>query len=180
MESNSHIRLVPLELVSNNILDKLREVRNSKHIRDNMRSRHIISMDEHFKWYHDTLRDRWKLVLCAISETDVLLGQVNATFSIDYSEASLGIFVQSGRTGIGFSVHYEFNDFLFGCFPVQVLIADIYPHNSGSIKLYRKLGFQESSEAAQEGGLARLLMTRSRWQTLELPHRRYSVSVENE
>lgn len=157
-------------------LDLLLAWRNSDRIRAVMYTDHIISMDEHKRWFQALAKGNAAHAL--IFEKDGRpLGTVNIT-RINNSDRSChwGFYLGEADAprGSGFTMGYLGLSYIFGTLELDRVTGEAFSFNQASIRFHGKLGFQRERGADRrvlKNGIQVEVFTfslvRERWEKIE-------------
>lgn len=125
-------------------LELILKWRNSERIRTNMFTDHIITMQEHAKWFERIKHDSNSLVLIFEKKTNPL-GLVSFT-GIDKknSKCNWGFYLgEINLPGTGTIMGYLGLNYAFEKLKIRKVCGEVFAFNSASIKFFNKLGFIE-------------------------------------
>ncbi|MFH1700238.1 MAG: UDP-4-amino-4,6-dideoxy-N-acetyl-beta-L-altrosamine N-acetyltransferase [Candidatus Zixiibacteriota bacterium] len=126
-------------------LDLVLKWRNSERIRENMYTSHIISFDEHQKWFEKISAEKKSLHF--IFETNgIPLGVVNIT-NIDNENKKCvwGFYIgaENAPRGSGSAMGFFALEHLFEKLEFHRIVGEAFAFNSDSVKYHKRLGFIE-------------------------------------
>lgn len=118
--------------------------RNRPEIRNNMYTNHVISVEEHARWFAGASRDPTKRLLMCIDDDGVPVGVV--TFSnIDVRQRSATWGFYSGdttRRGVGSAMELLALDYAFVDLGLEKLNGEVLSFNMPVVEFHRKYGFR--------------------------------------
>ncbi|MBD2680432.1 MULTISPECIES: UDP-4-amino-4,6-dideoxy-N-acetyl-beta-L-altrosamine N-acetyltransferase [Nostoc] len=142
MPKREEYRLRPLQ---ESDLEQLLEWRNSDRIRANMYSDHIITMDEHRKWFENNSKN--ESVIYKIFEFQERPVGVANVVQIDTHNEKCSWAFYLGDTnvprGSGAVMEFIFLEYIFEVLKIRKLCCEVFAFNVSTIKLHKKFGFIE-------------------------------------
>jgi UDP-4-amino-4,6-dideoxy-N-acetyl-beta-L-altrosamine N-acetyltransferase len=130
--------------MSDEDLDLVLTWRNSPRVRENMYTNHVITTEEHQRWFEKASRDPSKRLLMCVDESGIAVGVV--TFSdIDplHKTATWGFYSgESDRRGVGSEMGRLALDFAFENLGLEKLNGEVLGFNMPSVDFHRKHGFR--------------------------------------
>lgn len=133
-----------LKPMSHADLDLVLAWRNDPRVRANMYTNHVITTEEHHRWFEAASRDPSKRLLMCVDESDVPVGVV--TFSdIDqvHKRATWAFYSgESARRGVGSEMERLALDLAFGDLGLEKLNCEVLSFNMPVIEFHRKYGFR--------------------------------------
>jgi UDP-4-amino-4,6-dideoxy-N-acetyl-beta-L-altrosamine N-acetyltransferase len=125
-------------------LDLVLTWRNSPRVRENMYTNHLITAEEHKRWFEKASHDPSRRLLMCVDESGVAVGVV--TFSdIDplHKTATWGFYSgDSGRRGVGLQMGRLALDFAFENLGLEKLNSEVLSFNTPSVNFHREHGFR--------------------------------------
>lgn len=124
------------------ILSLVLEWRNREEIRKVMYNSHIISIDQHIKWYYNIVETKCsipKVMYCS----DTPVGVVIFNDIINYKSCSWSFYIGNSmnKKGQGLILGYLALEYLFKSHSFEILTAEVIDFNKASINFHQKLGF---------------------------------------
>ena len=157
MPRREDYRLRPVEEAD---LAKVLEWRNSERIRANMYTDHIISVDEHRRWFRNLREDR-RLVCLVFEYLGRPAGMVNFT-GIDEANGKSQWGFYLGETdlprGTGTVMGLLGLEYAFEILKIRKVCGEAFAFNSASLNFFGRLGF------AEEGRFARHVLKNGRYE----------------
>ena len=145
MENKKRIILRKLTSCSLENQLKIREIRNSKNIRNSMYTDHEIDLNEHLNWIKNLKNNNTKLVFAIFKKTNIPIGVISVD-SLDNKnkKASWSFYLEeSSRAGLGAFLEYEFLNFIFDDLKLEKLNWEVLENNSAVIKMHKKFNFKD-------------------------------------
>lgn len=136
-----------LRKITENDLEKALKWRNSDHIRSNMFSDHIITLEEHYKWFNKIKEDNCNFYLI-FEKQSIPIGMTYFTdLDISNQVCSWGFYLgEKGLPkGMGTVLGFFSLEYAFQILGIEKLCGEVLGFNIPSIKLFQKLGFEEDS-----------------------------------
>ncbi|MCC5464037.1 UDP-4-amino-4,6-dideoxy-N-acetyl-beta-L-altrosamine N-acetyltransferase [Pelosinus baikalensis] len=136
-----------LRKITENDLKGVLKWRNSDHIRNNMFSDHMITLEEHYKWFNKIKEDNCNLHLI-FEKQSVSVGMTYFTdFDISNQVCSWGFYLgeKSLPRGMGTVLGFLSLEYSFEILGIEKLCGEVLGFNIPSIRLFQRLGFKESS-----------------------------------
>jgi UDP-4-amino-4,6-dideoxy-N-acetyl-beta-L-altrosamine N-acetyltransferase len=161
--------------------------RNRPEVRKNMYTTHIISKDEHYKWYQKIKKDPTKIYFICMQNEDPA-GVVYFTEINQSNRNAFWAFYSGnvGRKGIGSQMEFLALNYAFENLDLNKLNCEVLAFNEPVIALHRKFGFKVEGVFKQhhltESGYVdvfRLAIFKSDWQKY-LKAEAYSRLFQNE
>jgi UDP-4-amino-4,6-dideoxy-N-acetyl-beta-L-altrosamine N-acetyltransferase len=125
-------------------LDLVLAWRNSPRVRENMYTSHVISAEEHQRWFEKASRDPSKRLLMCVDESGIAVGVI--TFSdIDplHKRATWAFYSgESARRGVGSEMEHLALDFAFENLGLEKLNCEVLSFNMAVVEFHRKHGFR--------------------------------------
>ncbi|MEE9443824.1 MAG: UDP-4-amino-4,6-dideoxy-N-acetyl-beta-L-altrosamine N-acetyltransferase [candidate division Zixibacteria bacterium] len=119
--------------------------RNSDRIRENMYTSHVISFDEHLKWFEKISTENKTLHF--IFEVDnIPLGVVNITnIDNDNKKCVWGFYIgaENAPQGCGSAMGFFALEHLFEKLGFHRVVGEAFAFNADSVKYHKRLGFIE-------------------------------------
>ncbi len=117
--------------------------RNADHIHQYMYTDHIITMDEHKKWFHHLKKDkstRYKIF-------EINNQPVGLVYFVDINRekktCNWGFYLGKKNTpkGTGVKLGYYGLNYAFNTLKLNKIYGEVFTHNTASLKFHQKLGF---------------------------------------
>lgn len=141
-----------LRLLAENDLPKVLEWRNSERVRANMYTDHVISPEEHRRWFEKQRGQPANEKYLIFASRDRPLGFVSLTRFNPVSETCYWAFYL-GETdvprGTGAIMEFMAIDYAFRELSVRKLCCEVFVFNAAVIKLHHKFGFVEEGRFAE-------------------------------
>jgi UDP-4-amino-4,6-dideoxy-N-acetyl-beta-L-altrosamine N-acetyltransferase len=118
--------------------------RNLPNVRNNMYTNHVISAEEHGRWFEASRRDPAKRLLVCVDLQDVPVGVV-VFYEINSVQrtATWAFYAGSSeRRGIGSEMEFLALDFAFGELQLEKLNCEVLAFNMPVVDFHRKYGFR--------------------------------------
>jgi UDP-4-amino-4,6-dideoxy-N-acetyl-beta-L-altrosamine N-acetyltransferase len=133
-----------LNPMSSKDLDLVLTWRNSARVRENMYTNHLITADEHKRWFEMASQDPSKRLLMCVDESGTAVGVI--TFSdIDllHKRATWAFYSgESGRRGVGSEMERLALDYAFEDLGLEKLNCEVLSFNMPVVDFHRKHGFR--------------------------------------
>ena len=117
--------------------------RNAETIRTNMYNDHIISMDEHRKWFTRVKGDpAYRLLIFEYQGTPIGFININQ-IDIKNNRCHWGFYLAESYAGHGYglSLGYYGLNYVFIDLKIHKLCSEVFSFNHSSLKFHEKLGF---------------------------------------
>jgi len=136
---NKDIRLIPL---SEEYLELALEWRNAESVRKNMYTSHVISLEEHKRWFEGIKDDATKRYFIVSIEGE-LLGVVGFTEINNVMGIASWAFYASPKAprGTGSKMEFSALDYAFNELKLHKLRCEVLGFNQPVVKLHTKFGF---------------------------------------
>ncbi len=141
-------------------LELVLQWRNSERIRANMYTDHIISFDEHKRWFLNT-RTSESVSYCICEYNHKSIGTVYFTDIDKYNQKShWGFYLGESNLmmGSGSIMGFMGIDYAFQSLGIIKLCGEVFSFNERAIKLHKKLGFQ------QEGNFIKHILKKGKYE----------------
>lgn len=130
--------------------------RNSTHIRSNMFTNHIISLEEHEAWFQSVLNNKWDRIVYIFEYCNHASGVVQFTLQEGvFKEYFWGFYL--GRQGLphgtGTIMLFLALELFFEDFDAYKIWGDVLDFNLKSLKVHQRLGFFEVKWETSSQGL---------------------------
>ncbi len=168
-----------------NEFQKIRNIRNEKNIRKNMRNKNIILKSEHLAWMNKLKKSNTNFFYIIKYKEDIIggLGFYNFNKSSLSGEWSFYVSEKKIFIGLGASIEIKALEFFFQNFKLDLIYCYVLKHNVDIIKLHVKFGFFKISfdEYFKNNPLNRelsnavyLVLKKSRWENMsKLLYKKY-------
>ncbi|MQL51451.1 UDP-4-amino-4,6-dideoxy-N-acetyl-beta-L-altrosamine N-acetyltransferase [Desulfofundulus thermobenzoicus] len=145
--NNKPLSLVRLQTITENDLELIRKWRNQDEIRNFMYTNHIISPEEHRKWYEKISNDP-SVKYWIFSNDGKMKNGLVCLYNIDAKNKSAfwGFYVgdlQTKGKGIGSRVEFTILDHVFLVMDLNKLNCEVLSFNEVALNLHKKFGFEE-------------------------------------
>jgi UDP-4-amino-4,6-dideoxy-N-acetyl-beta-L-altrosamine N-acetyltransferase len=132
---------------SDNELKKIREIRNEDNIRKNMRSKKIILIEEHLRWFNKIKLSKTNFFYVIRYKKNIVggLGLNHYDKNTLFGEWSYYISGKTKFIGLGASIEYKAIEYFFNSYKLNRLFCYVLSHNSSVSKIHNKFGFEEIS-----------------------------------
>lgn len=169
-----------VRLINKNDLSMVLAWRNSERVSHNMFSDHLITMEEHQRWFTGLNTGKR---LCLIFELHCRpVGVVNATdIDRDDNKCSWGFYLgeRDLQRGAGLLMGYHGLQFIFEELNIRKINSKAFAFNESSVKYHKKLGFKEeglllkdSKKNDEYEDVVVFALFKDQWQ-------QYRINVEN-
>jgi UDP-4-amino-4,6-dideoxy-N-acetyl-beta-L-altrosamine N-acetyltransferase len=120
------------------------EWRNKESVRNNMYTDHVISFEEHRKWFSG-LQGRKDQIHLICECSGLTIGVVNfVQINPAFQRAFWGFYLGGEQPpGRGVAMEYVALEFAFTELKLRKLCCEVIAFNEGVLKLHKKFGFQE-------------------------------------
>jgi UDP-4-amino-4,6-dideoxy-N-acetyl-beta-L-altrosamine N-acetyltransferase len=125
-------------------LDLVLTWRNSPRVRENMYTNHVITTEEHQRWFEKASRDPSKRLLMCVDESNIAVGVVSFS-DIDpvHKRATWAFYSgESSRRGVGSEMERLALDFAFENLGLEKLNCEVLSFNMPVVDFHRKYGFR--------------------------------------
>jgi UDP-4-amino-4,6-dideoxy-N-acetyl-beta-L-altrosamine N-acetyltransferase len=133
-----------LNPISYEDLDLVLTWRNSPRVRENMYTNHLITAEEHRRWFEKASHDPSKRLLMCVDESGIAVGVI-AFSDIDplHKRATWAFYSgESGRRGVGSEMERLALDFAFENLGLEKLNCEVLSFNMPVVDFHRKHGFR--------------------------------------
>lgn len=128
---------------------------NDPEVRASAFSSDPIPWEEHVQWFMHKLHESSCLLLVALDEQDIPVGQVRLDVKDD-GKAEIDVSIDRGKRGLGYGsllIDMAVEE-AFRVTPIQAVHAFIKPHNEGSIRAFEKAKFKRLGTETMRGNAA--------------------------
>lgn len=125
-------------------LPQVLEWRNRLDVRSNMYTSHVISPEEHRKWFASASADASKVLLMCVDSDHVPVGVVTFSEISTSSRTAVWAFYSgdTSRRGIGSVMEQLALDYAFGELGLEKLCCEVLSFNMPVVEFHRKHGFR--------------------------------------
>lgn len=134
-------KLVNFIDLSQDKLEIILEWRNNVFVRENMYSKHIISLQEHLNFTNNlktSITDLYFLVL----DNDLEIGVIYFN-NITESSCTMGLYANPNIQKVGSLLMKSIIDYAFNRLKCQTIQAEVFEKNEKAIYLYKKFAFKQ-------------------------------------
>ncbi len=138
------LRLLNIIDAPDDILEKVRCIRNEEQVRKWMYTDHIISKEEHSNWLAKLKSDTKNIVFVVMADNDSVIGVVSVN-ALDrtHKKADWAYYLtEEARSGIGAVLEFFFIDYVFNSLGLYKLNCEVIEHNDAVVRLHEKFGFK--------------------------------------
>jgi UDP-4-amino-4,6-dideoxy-N-acetyl-beta-L-altrosamine N-acetyltransferase len=125
-------------------LNLVLEWRNDPRVRINMYTNHVITAQEHRRWFQTASNDPSKRLLMCVDESGVAVGVVTFSDIDQHHKRATWAFYSGGgsRRGVGSAMELLALDFAFGDLGLEKLSCEVLSFNMPVVEFHRKHGFR--------------------------------------
>lgn len=137
-----------LRLLLESDLPLLLEWRNKKHVLMNMEYQHVISKEEHIRWYQMILQEKYHYFIIETLENEPV-GTIYLSGKTIDNGAESGLYIGDERflgTGITLEASQLLIDYAFNEIKLNYLFAKVKSSNSAIIAYNERIGFKIEKE----------------------------------
>jgi UDP-4-amino-4,6-dideoxy-N-acetyl-beta-L-altrosamine N-acetyltransferase len=177
--------LLPVDDWTDEVVERLRQLRNEPETRRFLITDRWIGADEHQRWFA-TARSDPKRVVFAVRRSGEVVGLAFLNLSDTPTAAEWGFHLAPSQRGRGLAA-VMLEDFLaiaFDRLALNTILGRVLGHNTPSLALHRRLGFSEEGREhryLERDGVwldcVHFALTRKRWLASRRPGRDVSTNV---
>jgi len=143
---NKKITFFPLLQVDKKIIEKIRNWRNSKEIRNYMYNDSYITKEEHQKWY-ESLKNRENTKVWVVYVGNTPIGIVDL-IHLDHKNkiTDWGFYIGDKKfkgKGLGKVILYNLMNYVFEKMDIYKMHTSVLENNTVAMNLYKKMGFKK-------------------------------------
>ena len=126
--------------------------RNKSYIRNNMLNKHIISWEEHYKWFKklENRKDQEVLLFILNGQNIGLVSFTNIDFENKHCSWGFYIGEEMAPKGAGTLMAYNALNYAFDKYSFHKINSQVLSFNVASLKYHEKLGFEKSGTLKDE------------------------------
>ncbi len=130
--------------IKNDDLRMILEWRNDASVRRNMKNKHVITFDEHKKWFNRSIDDiscEWLIVEYDGEQSGVVgIKEIN----LNKKTCTWGMYLSPNIKilGLGVVVEIRIIDRMFSQYDIKTIWGEVLPHNKIMMKIHKLCGFE--------------------------------------
>ena len=156
-------------------INKILEIRNEEKIRENMFTQHIISIDEHTKWFDKLKSSDTEEFYCVKYKKKIIGGLgLKDLKKGDQAYWSFHISQNENFAGLGASIEFKALVWFFSNFNLKKIYCYVLKKNPLVVKLHRKFGFVDENSVKtfkqkniDYNDVEHLELSKNKWQEIK-------------